>query len=521
MGGGRTIADIIRTQATEHPHRAALVGDGRAATYQELDQRSNRVAAALVASGLGPGARLAYLARNATEFWEVFFGATKAGVAVVPLNMRLSAAEVDWILRDCEPAVLVVEEHLVDLVPADFAGDRLVFRQDGAPVRVAAGWFSYEEWAAAVGAEDPRRDAAGDDLLSIMYSSGTTGRPKGATTTVGAMMWAVTEWGRVYGLRGDSVSLVPSPYYHVVGGGWSLINFATGACIVQFHEVTPQRLLALLVEHRATHLSMVPTVMQWLLSSPGVSPGDFESVEMAAYGGSPISETVMLEAQRVFGADLIQGYGLTETSGATTILLPEDHVAGPGSKLRSVGRAGEGVEVRIVDPASEQECPVGQAGEVVTRGPGVTKAYWRRPDETKRAFWPGGWFRTGDIGYLDEDGYLFLKDRIKDMIVSGAENIYPAEVENAVMEHPAVREVAVIGVPSDTWGETPVAVVVPKVGQQVDGAELIAFTRERLAHYKCPTAVQVVEGLPRNASGKILKRELRAPHWQGRDRVIG
>ncbi len=229
----------------------------------------------------------------------------------------------------------------------------------------------------------------------------------------------------------------------------------------------------------------------------------------------------MVRAQEVFGADLVQSYGLTETIGVTTILRAQDHRVGPGNKLASAGRAIPGIEVAVFDPETGKPCETGQVGEVVTRGPSVTRSYWRRPADTEAAYWPGGWFRTGDAGYLDADGYLFLKDRIKDLLMSGGENIYPAEVENALMAHPAVLEVAVIGVPSPKWGETPLAVVVPKPGQSIDGDELIAFAREHLAHYKCPTAVEVVEALPRNPSGKVLKRELRAPWWAGHERNIG
>lgn len=520
MDGARTVADLIRRSSTGHPDAPAIVGEGREVTYRELSDRSDAIGSGLVALGLGEGDRVAYLARNATEFWELFFGAAKAGVAIVPLNFRLSADEITWILGDAEPSAILVEDHLVDLVPAEFSGTRLVFAQDGEPA-AHEGWQPFEAWLAEQPVADPQRDLEGDALLSLMYSSGTTGRPKGVTTTVAGMLWAVGAFSAQFDVSPDSVSLVPTPYYHIAAGGWSLIALAAGGRIVQFTEVTPQNMLGLMLQHRATHVIMVPTVMQLFITSPQAAQGDYSSVEHLVYGGSPISETVMVGAQELFGAQLSQSYGLTETIGVTTILKPSDHVVGPDSKLRSAGRAVPGLEVKIVDPDTGQDCPTGEVGEVVTRGPGVTKAYWRRPEETEKAFWPGGWFRTGDAGYLDADGYVFLKDRIKDLLMSGGENIYPAEVENAIMAHPAVQEVAVIGVPSEKWGETPLAVVVAKPGATVDADEIISFTRERLAHYKCPTAVQVIEALPRNPSGKVLKRELRAPHWAGHERNIG
>lgn len=515
-----TLAEVTRQNSQARPDEPAVVGEGRSTTHGELGTRSDAVASGLVAAGLQIGDRVAYLARNATEYWELFFGAAKAGVVIVPLNFRLSADEISWILGDCDPSAILVEEHLSTLVPNDWPGLKLVFAQGKEP-EVPAGWHGYEQWVAEQDAVDPQRDQNGDALSTIMYSSGTTGRPKGVTTTVGGFLAAVDAFSNMFDLSPASVSLVPTPYYHIAAGGWSLITLAAGGRLVQFTEVTPQNMLGQLVGFKATHVVMVPTVMQLFITSPEAAAADYSSVEHVVYGGSPISETVMLGAQKTFGAELSQSYGLTETVGVTTFLRPEDHVVGPDSKLRSAGRAIPGVEVAIMDPDTGQPTPTGEVGEVVTRGPGVTKAYWRNPEATEAAFWPGNWFRTGDAGYMDEQGYVFLKDRIKDLLMSGGENIYPAEVENAIMAHPAVQEVAVIGVPSEKWGETPLAVVVPKAGESIDAAELIAFTRERLAHYKCPTSVEVIDQLPRNPSGKVLKRELRAPHWAGHDRSIG
>ena len=520
MSRFESLAEVVRVNAKATPDAPAIVGEGRPVTHGELSARSDAIASGLVAAGLQVGDRVAYLARNATEYWELFFAAAKAGVVVVPLNFRLSSSEIEWILGDADASVVVAEDHLAALVPESWQGLRLVFAQERTP-EVPDGWRDLEAWIAEQPAVDPHREQTGDALFCLMYSSGTTGRPKGVTTTVGGFLWAVEAFGGLFDPSPASVSLVPTPYYHIAAGGWSLIALAAGGRIVQFTEVTPQNMLGLLVAHRCTHVIMVPTVMQLFITSPQASAADYSSVQHVVYGGSPISETVMLGAQETFGAQLSQSYGLTETIGVTTFLRPEDHVVGPDSKLRSAGRAVPGVEVKIVDPDTGQDCPTGVVGEVVTRGPGVTQAYWRNPEATEAAFWPGGWFRTGDAGSMDADGYVFLKDRIKDLLMSGGENIYPAEVENAIMAHPAVQEVAVIGIPSQRWGESPHAVVVPRAGESIDGDELIAFTRERLAHYKCPSSVEVVDELPRNPSGKVLKRELRAPFWAGHDRSIG
>jgi len=519
MNGAHTVADLLRASSRSHRDSSAIVGEGRTVTYGEIDTRTNQVASGLLAHGLERGDRVAYLARNGTEFWELFFGTAKSGAAVVPLNFRLSAPEIAWILSDAEPSVLVVEDHLTELVPADYAGLRVVFSQEGEPT-VPDGWVGYEPWLAQQSTTDPEQDVRGDELLSLMYSSGTTGTPKGVTTTGDAMLAAVAAFAAQFEVGPDTVSLVPTPYYHIAAGGWSLISLAHGGQIIQFIEVTPQSMIGLLVAHRATHVIMVPTVMAMVIANPAAAAADYSSVQHLVYGGSPISETVMLGTQKIFDAKLSQSYGLTETIGVLTILRPEDHVVGADSKLQSAGRAVPGVEIRVVD-GEGKDVPTGEVGEVITRGANVTRSYWRRPDATDASYFDGGWFRTGDAGYLDEDGYLFLKDRLKDMIVTGGENVYPAEVENVLMAHPAVQEVAVIGIPSEKWGETPHAVVVTRQGESVTGEEIIAFCRERVAHYKCPTSVEVIEMLPRNPSGKILKRELRAPHWAAAERTIG
>lgn len=356
-----------------------------------------------------------------------------------------------------------------------------------------------------------------------MYSSGTTGRPKGVRITVGGLLWAVRAFGARFDVDETSVSLVPTPYYHIAAGGWSLITLAAGGRLVQFQEPTPGTMLAAIRTHRATHAAMVPVIIQILCAAPDLDPADVASLRHIVYGASPIPESLMLRAKEVFGTELSQSYGLTETLGVTTLLGPADHVPEPATvhRLRSAGRAVEGIEIAIVDPDSGATLASGEPGEVVVRGPSVTTGYWRRPEATAEAFLADGWFRTGDVGTLDDEGYLYLKDRLKDLIVSGGENIYPAEVENALAGHPDVGEVAVIGIPSPQWGETQLAVIVPVAGAHPAEAEIIDYCRARLAHFKCPTAVRIVDVLPRNPSGKVLKRDLRQPYWADQEGTIG
>ncbi|MEY2957789.1 MAG: hypothetical protein RLZZ01_357, partial [Actinomycetota bacterium] len=316
-------------------------------------------------------------------------------------------------------------------------------------------------------------------------------------------------------------NLIAMPLFHIGGGGWALAGMYEGCSSIVLRDMDPGVLVRLLGEQRITHAFLVPAVLQFMLGVPGVESADFSSLRVFVYGASPISEAVLARSVQLFGCKFWQAYGLTETTGAVVNLPPEDHdPAGPNRhRLRSCGVPGPGVEVRIVDTDTLNALGPDEVGEIWIRSSQVMAGYWNRPDETAKAITPEGWFRSGDAGYLDTDGYLYIHDRVKDMVVSGGENIYPAEVENALMRHPAVADVAVIGVPHDRWGETVKAVVV-RTDPALDENDLITFAKEHLASYKCPTSVDWVEALPRNPSGKVLKTELRAPYWEGTARRV-
>jgi long-chain acyl-CoA synthetase len=370
---------------------------------------------------------------------------------------------------------------------------------------------------------DPGTTSAEGDVAFQLYSSGTTGRPKGVMLSnanlftlmsVAAEMWELTE---------DSVVLVAMPLFHIGGGGWATVGQFVGATSVIVREFDPAAVVRLFAEQKITNALLVPAMLQFILMVPGVETADFSSLRTLVYGASPISEDVLARSLRVFKCRFWQAYGLTETVGAVVNLPPEDHDPdGPKKyRLRSCGVPGPGVELRIVDPDTTDTLPIGEVGEIWIRSPQVMIGYWHMPEETEKSITPDGWFRSGDAGYLDEDGYLFLHDRVKDMIVSGGENVYPAEVENVLMAHPAIADVAVIGVPHDKWGETAKAIVVRKPGAEVTEQEIIDFAREQLARFKCPTSVDWVDALPRNPSGKVLKKDLREPYWAGLARRVG
>jgi long-chain acyl-CoA synthetase len=319
-----------------------------------------------------------------------------------------------------------------------------------------------------------------------------------------------------------TVSLVAMPLFHIGGSGWALTAMSRGGTSVILRDMDPAELIRLVERERITHAFVVPAVLMLLLSTPGIEKADLSSLDTIFYGASPIAEDVLVRCMQVIGCRFSQVYGMTETSGAIVRLDHEDHDPDGERRhlLRAAGKALPGVEIRIVDPDTGDDAGVGAVGEIWTRSAYNMLGYWEKPEETANTIVDGAWLRTGDAGYLDAEGYLFLHDRIKDMVVSGGENIYPAEVENVLLAVDGVADAAVIGVPDDTWGETVKAVVVRSPGNDVSAEAIIAFCRERLAHYKCPTSVDFTDVLPRNPSGKILKRELREPYWVGRQRRV-
>jgi acyl-CoA synthetase (AMP-forming)/AMP-acid ligase II len=479
-----SVADVIRRRAAATPDLTAMIEPGRTTTFADLDRRSNQVAQALIARGVAPGDRVAFIGANSPLFLEVLYGATKAGAIATAVNNRLAPPEIAAILADAAPAALVVDDPGLASGPA-LTGD---------------GWF------ADASTVDPLVPRGPDDTAVIFYTSGTTGLPKGIMLSGDNLGQALATMHYDMDLTTDSVAMAPIPYFHISGLGLALVANLNGAALLLETATDHDGLVTLLSERRVSHAAVVPTILQTLLNLPRTHETDWSALKYLVYGAMPIPLPVIRQATEVFGCRFIQSYGLTESTGGVTVLWPDDHFV--EKRLRSVGRPMPGVEVKVVDPVTLAPLPPGRRGEVLIGGGHVMRGYWRRPEETAATI-VDGWVRTGDGGSFDEDGYLYLHDRIKDMIVSGGENVYPAEVESVLTGHPAVAEVAVVGVPSDRWGESPVAVVVPRTGATVDEAEVIAWCRERLAHFKCPVAVHVVEALPRNASGKLLKHVLR------------
>src|SRR3954452_17221718 len=497
------VADVLRHQARERPDRVAIKHGSRALTFAALDERSSRLAQALLAAGVTPGSRIAHLDRTAPEVVELLFAAAKIGAVAVPLNWRLRTPELAAILQDAGAPLLLAGPAyaavVVELAAPD-AHDLLV---------VAIG-AEYEGWLASHPRDDPGGRGASGDTIVQMYTSGTTGVPKGVLTTHRNLAAAV-DASPLWGFDADTVSLTPLPMFHIGGIGWTFLGIWNGATTILVSEFDAAAVLDLLEGERVTNAVFVPTILQMLCAVPGAAHRDYSALRSIAYGASPITTPVLKAALRTFGCALFGVYGLTETTGGVVQLDPDDHDPdGPREHLlRSAGRPLPWVELRIVDPSTGGELGPRAVGEVWMRAPNVMAGYFNRPAETAAALTPDGWLRTGDGGYVDDEGHLFLTDRIKDMVVSGGENVYPIEVEEALAHHPDVADVAVIGVPDDRWGETVKALVIRAPGAAVTAEELIAFVRGRLAGYKLPRSVEFVDELPRTPSGKVLKRELR------------
>jgi long-chain acyl-CoA synthetase len=515
-----SLAGIIRQHARQRGDRPMITHGARTITWAEMDRRSSRVAAGLLAAGLQPGDRVAFLDKNGPAYFEILFGGGKANVVNVAVNWRLAPAEMAFVINDAEARLLFVGPEFLghlDAIESSLKSVETVVVL-GAPGRHAA----YEDWVAPHPAADPGMVPAPDDVAMQLYTSGTTGLPKGAMLTnanLGTLLPQVGGWWQV---DERSVNAVCMPLFHIGGSGWALVGMGQGGHSILFREFVPQEILQALERHRITNALFVPAMLQFLTAVPGAAERDYSALRSIVYGASPITNDVLLRALNTFRCPFIQVYGLTETTGAITQLPPEDHATeGPRARLlRSAGRPFPWVSLRVVDPATGADLPPGEVGEIWTRSVQNFKGYWNKPAETARTLSVDGWLRTGDAGFVDQDGYLFLTDRVKDLIITGGENVYPAEVENVLADHPAIADVAVIGVPDDRWGETVKAIVVPKAGTVATPGDIIGFARQRLAHYKCPTSVDLAESLPRNPSGKLLKRELREPYWRGRERRI-
>jgi acyl-CoA synthetase (AMP-forming)/AMP-acid ligase II len=507
-------------------NKPAVVDGQRSVTIDELDRAADQVANGLRQLGLRRGDRVAFVGRNCLAGVELILGAARAGVVMTIVNWRLHPVELAFVISDSTPSVIVTTAEFAQTIGQLPEGSEN-------PVLVVGGGGStdWDTWRDAQ-SSDPVDEAphADDDVVLQLYTSGTTGQPKGAMLTRRSLAACIPDTVAVWQIDPSSVMLSVLPMFHIAGAGTVVGALWARSRLVIDNDPSADHMLRVIESEGVTNVVLASVMLQGLVDSPAAAKTDLSSIRTVSYGAAPITAQVLHAAIDALKCRIVQAYGLTETAGVLCVLDAEDHSFDPHGppdavaiavdRLRSCGRPRPGVELRIVDIQTGAERASGEPGEVQARTPRLMQGYWKKPQATAEVMLADGWFRTGDVGELDADGYLFLHDRLKDTIISGGENIYPAEIEDALQWHPDVAEVAVIGIPHDKWGETPRAVVVRTAGSTVTAGDLIRFARDRLAHYKCPTSIDFIDSLPRNATGKVLRRELREPHWAGRQRRI-
>ena len=513
--------DTLEYSAREHPNVDFAIQGARHLRYGEAQALANRLANALVARGITPGDRVALLSKNSIEHAIWYYACSKAGAVTVPLNYRLAPPEWTYILNDAGARLIFAQDALAQAL-APVRGELAAAKHFVALGADVPGWERFESFHAGQPATAPAHHAAPDDDAYQMYTSGTTGRPKGAVLTHRAVTAQLHQASLAFRSAPGERALIVAPLYHAAASVTSFVTVQAGGTLYIQEDFAPAEVVRALSEDRISVALLVPAMIQFcLVAVPDVAQRRYDALRLIIYGASPIAEQTLSRAIEVFGCDFLQGYGMTETTAAATYLMPADHrraLAGDKRLLLSAGRAMLGTEIRIVGPG-DRVLPNGEIGEIAVRGPQLMRGYWNLPEASAEAL-RGGWMHTGDAGVLDDEGFLYVQDRTKDMIVSGGENVYPREVEDVLYGHPAVADAAVIGVPDPKWGEVVKAIVVRKAGQTLDAEELMRFCDGKLAGYKRPRSVEFVDALPRNPSGKVLKKDLREKYWAGHSRRV-
>lgn len=509
-----TFDEFIRHWARERPATIALREGERVQSYAALEDNSARICGGLAALGLRKGDRVAWLGKNSELYFTLFFAAARMGVVMVPVGWRLAPPEWAYIINDTDAQILFLGDG--------FEGAPTALAGQVPGVRHMMTADATRAWIASSAPGDFEGAGPHDAVLQL-YTSGTTGNPKGA----------VLSNLNLFGLRrvmvdaqlpyqqwdDDEAVLVAMPCAHIGGTGLGVMALAAGLPGVILPEFTPDGVFDAVETGGVTRFFIVPAALHMLLMHPRCASVDFSRLKYIIYGAAPIPLELLRAALKMFGAQFMQVYGMTETTGTICLLPAEDHDPDGNTRMRSAGKPLPGVELKIVGEGGAA-LGAGEVGELWTRSSNNMLGYWKMPEATQRTMTEDGWIATGDAGYLDEDGYLYIHDRVKDMIITGGENVYPAEVESAIFGHPQVQEVAVIGVPDPKWGEAVKAVCVPKPGETIDPDSVINWAREKVAGFKVPKSIDVIDALPRNASGKILRKDLRAPYWQGMERQV-
>jgi acyl-CoA synthetase (AMP-forming)/AMP-acid ligase II len=517
----RFLDERLAHWAQVKPDAEAISYLGRSFTWGQFDDRVRRLAGALAEHGIGRGDVVAFLDKNHPACLETTMAAASLGAATAIVNFRLAGSEMDYVINDCGAKVIIVGAELKDSI--DAIRDKLTHVEHVITVTPeGADGDEYEAMLAAATPRDRGADVSPDDVCVIMYSSGTTGNPKGIRLSQANLVAHTLNAGGAFAeFLSDDINMVSMPLFHVGGSSYAQLGIHAGIPSHVTREVDGASLAGAMLAG-ATRTFLVPAVLAKVMEMGPDVIALFNRLRTFVYGASPMPPALLSQALKDFpNTDFVQVYGLTEVCGAVTVLSPQAHRdESHPERLTSAGQPALKVEVRVVNPDTLEDVEQGQPGELWFRTPQVMEGYHNKPDATREAVTEDGWFRTGDIGRVDDGGFVFVEDRLKDMIISGGENIYSVEVERALTDHPAVMDPAVFGIPDPKWGESVKAVVELSSGQDVSPEDLIAWCKERLAGYKCPRSVEIMAELPRNPTGKLLKKDLRKPYWDKADRAI-
>ena len=519
------LRDVLSHALKLWPDKVAIIDGDTRYTYRQADERVRRLASGLHGLGVKPGENIAILANNSHRYWETYFVADIAGTPLAPLNIRLSAKELEFILNDGDVKALFLGPEYVDLYDQFREGTPGIKHVILIGGDAGESFIDYDQLvASSAPLEGSARDWDENDMLNLCYTGGTTGLPKGVMLSQRNVVSNAEHAIMTFGFKENDVWLHVAPMFHLADA-WACYSFTmVGGTHVFIPGFAPAATLEAIQNHGVTRTILVPTMINFLINFPDTAKYDTSTLQMVAYGASPMPVDRLQAAVKLFGPKFVQAYGMTETAPLLTAMqahwtlfdgTPEDT-----RRLASCGREISGVEVRIVDEETGEDVKPGQVGEIVARGPNVMLGYWKRGPETEAAL-RDGYMHTGDLATIDDQNFIYIVDRAKDMIISGGENVYSTEVESAIYEHPAILEAAVIGVPDEQWGEAVLAVVVCREGQTVTEAEIVTHCKTLIAGYKTPKRVVVQsEPLPKSGPGKILKTELRKPFWEGKERMV-
>lgn len=517
-----SIVEGLKKSVRESPGKVASICGSTRLTFQDVDERVNRLSSALKGLGVTRGDRVAILSLNCHRFFELYYGVPQLGAIVVPINFRLTPPEIKYIVDHSGAKVVAVDATLAPLIEAVRSQlgsvEHFIFMSD----EPCEDYLAYEELLAG---SSPRFDApevSDDELLGLFYTSGTTAEPKGVMLTHKNMLSNIAHSEGVYNYLPDDIYLHAAPMFHLADGAAVFSHTSRAATQTFIPRFDPKQVLETISRERISLILLVPTMLNFLLQHPDLDSYDLSSLRHLTYGASPIAPDLLRRAMKVLNCQFGQGYGLTEASPLLTVLSNKDHLVTDEKgerRLASCGKPVQGVDVRVVKEDGSDAKP-GEVGEIIARGPNIMLGYWKRPKDTEDAL-RDGWLHTGDLATVDEEGYIYLVDRKKDMIVTGGENVYSTEVEAVLYAHPAVKEAAVIPIPDPDWGEAVHACVTVRDGKQVTAEELAEFCREVLANYKVPRSIEFIKGeLPKGGTGKILKKQLRERYWKDRARRI-